>query len=109
MAQYSELGLRALIQTGYYTQIKEQKLYCDLRGELYRMANKKKFLVSIVQEGKFFVARCPELGVTSQGESLVEAQKNLKEAIELYIESFGLEELPDMSVAPYWTTVEVEA
>jgi len=28
------------------------------------MADKKIFLVSIIQEGKFFVARCPELGVT---------------------------------------------
>jgi len=73
------------------------------------MESKKVFLVSITQEGKFFVARCSELGVTSQGESLVEAQKNLKEAIELYIESFGLEDLPGVSVNPYWTTVEVEA
>ncbi len=73
------------------------------------MESKKVFLVSIVQEGKFFVARCPELGVTSQGESLAEAQKNLKEAIELYIESFGLEELPRVSVSPFWTTVEVKA
>jgi len=73
------------------------------------MADKKIFLVSIIQEGKFFVARCPELGVTSQGESLVEAQKNLKEAIELYIESFGLEDLPGVAISPYWTTVEVEA
>jgi predicted RNase H-like HicB family nuclease len=73
------------------------------------MENKKVFLVSIIQEGKFFVARCPELGVTSQGESLEEAQKNLKEAIELYIESFGLEDLPKASLKPYWTTVEVEA
>jgi predicted RNase H-like HicB family nuclease len=73
------------------------------------MERKKVFLVSITQEGKFFVARCPELGVTSQGESLAEAQKNLKEAIELYIESFGLEYLPDVSVNSYWTTVEVKA
>jgi predicted RNase H-like HicB family nuclease len=73
------------------------------------MASKKVFLVSIIQEGKFFVARCPELGVTSQGESLAEAQKNLKEAIELYIESFGLEDLPEVSVNSYWTIVEVEA
>ena len=73
------------------------------------MESKKVFLVSIVQEGKFFVARCPELGVTSQGESLVEAQQNLKEAIELYIESFGLEDLPRVSVNPFWTTVEVKA
>ena len=73
------------------------------------MASKRVFLVSITHEGKFFVARCPELGVTSQGESLAEAQKNLKEAIGLYIESFGLEDLPEVSVNSYWTTVEVEA
>jgi predicted RNase H-like HicB family nuclease len=73
------------------------------------MESKKVFLVSIIQEGKFFVARCPELDVTSQGESLVEAQENIKEAIELYIESFGLEDLPEVSVNPYWTTVEVKA
>jgi predicted RNase H-like HicB family nuclease len=71
------------------------------------MKNKKVFLVSIIHKGKFFVARCPELGVTSQGESLVEAQKNLKEAIELYIESFGLEDLPGVSVNSYWTTVKM--
>jgi predicted RNase H-like HicB family nuclease len=48
--------------------------------------------------------------VTSQGKSLAEAQQNLKEAIELYIESFGLlEELPRVSVNPFWTTVEVKA
>ncbi len=41
------------------------------------------FLVSIIKEEKFFVARCPELGVTSQGESLEEAQANIKGAIEL--------------------------
>ena len=53
------------------------------------MESKKVFLMSIIQEGRFFVARCPELGVTSQGKSLVEAQKNLTEAIELYIESIN--------------------
>ena len=52
------------------------------------------FIVSIVAEGKFFIARCPALGVTSQGESLEEAQANLKEAIDLYIESFGIVGLP---------------
>ena len=70
--------------------------------------NKNIFLVSITQEGKFFVARCPELGVTSQGGYLVEAQKNLKEAIEFYIASFELDDLPGVSVNSYRTTVEVE-
>lgn len=44
----------------------------------------RSFMVSIQKEDKFFVARCPELGVTSQGESLEEAQANIKEAIELF-------------------------
>ena len=46
--------------------------------------------------------------MTSPGESLVKAQKKLKEAIELYIASFRLDDLPGVSVNPYWTTVEVE-
>ncbi len=66
-----------------------------------------KFLVSITKEDKFFIARCPELGVTSQGETLEEAQRNIKEAIELYIESFGTGDLPKETSNPVWTTVEV--
>jgi predicted RNase H-like HicB family nuclease len=65
------------------------------------------FLISIQYEEKFFVARCPELGVTSQGKSLEDAQANIKEAIELYIESFGIENLPSETSRPYWTTVEI--
>ncbi len=64
------------------------------------------FLVSIQKEDKFYVARCPELGVTSQGKTVEEAQENIKEAIELYIESFG-EDLPREISKPFWTTVEV--
>ncbi|VVB96088.1 Uncharacterised protein [uncultured archaeon] len=64
------------------------------------------FLVSIQKEDKFLVARCPELGVTSQGKILEEAQANIKEAIELYIESF-CEDLPPEISKPFWTTIEV--
>ncbi len=67
----------------------------------------KTFVISIQKEDKFFVARCPELHVTSQGVTLEEAQKNIKEAIELYIESFGTEDMPQEISKPYWTTVEV--
>ena len=35
-----------------------------------------------------FVAECPEIGTVSQGYSLDEAIKNLKEATELYLEEF---------------------
>jgi len=49
----------------------------------------KKFTAVITKEAKWYVAHCLELGVVSQGESLEEAQANLREAVELYIESFG--------------------
>ena len=65
------------------------------------------FIISITKEEKFYIARCPELGVTSQGETLDEAQENIKEAIELYIESFGTEDLPKETSRTFWTTVEV--
>lgn len=34
-----------------------------------------------------YSAFCPELGVASQGETIEEAEANLKEACELYVES----------------------
>ena len=37
-------------------------------------------------EGRFYVARCLEVEVTSQGENLDNALANLKEALELYFE-----------------------
>ncbi|HWR25690.1 MAG TPA: type II toxin-antitoxin system HicB family antitoxin [Methanosarcina sp.] len=67
----------------------------------------RQFLISITKEDDFFIARCPELNVTSQGETLEEAEKNIKEAIELYIESFGTEDLPQNVSKPYLTFVEV--
>jgi len=33
-----------------------------------------------------FVAHCTSLGITSQGENIDEAIKNIKEAVELYLE-----------------------
>jgi predicted RNase H-like HicB family nuclease len=67
----------------------------------------RQFLVVITKEDDFFIARCPELNVTSQGKNLEEAKMNVKEAIELYIESFGTEDLPQEVSTPYLTLVEV--
>jgi len=55
----------------------------------------KKFTAVVVKEDKFYVAHCVELGVVSQGKTIEEAQVNLKEAVELYLESFGAEDLPE--------------
>ena len=51
-----------------------------------------RFTAVITKEGKFYVAHCIELGVVSQGKTIEEAQANLKEAVELYIDSFGGED-----------------
>jgi predicted RNase H-like HicB family nuclease len=45
-----------------------------------------KFTASFVKEGKWYVAHAVELGVVSQGKTIPEAQKNLQEAVELYLE-----------------------
>ena len=48
---------------------------------------------AIIKKGeKQFVALCPELDVVSQGYTVEEAIKNLKEACELYIEEMGVPE-----------------
>jgi len=44
------------------------------------------FTTIIQKEGKWYVAHCPELGVVSQGKTIEEAKKNIKEASELYLE-----------------------
>lgn len=55
----------------------------------------RRFTVAITKEDKWYVAHCLELGVVSQGKTVEDAKVNLKEAVELYIESFGAEDLPD--------------
>ncbi len=46
---------------------------------------------ALIRKGeKQFVALCPEVDVVSQGYTVEEALKNLKEAVELYIEEMGI-------------------
>lgn len=50
-------------------------------------------LTAIIKKGeKQFVALCPELDVVSQGFTVEEALKNIKEAVELYTEEMGFPE-----------------
>ncbi len=50
-------------------------------------------LTAIIRKGeKQYVALCPELDVVSQGHTIEKALKNLKEAVELYIEEMGVPE-----------------
>ncbi len=50
------------------------------------MKDKINFTSQIWQEGDMFVSHNPELGVSSCGKTLEEARRNLKEAVELFIE-----------------------
>ncbi len=44
------------------------------------------FTAAITHEGDWFVARCLEVEVTSQGDSIDVSLENLKEALELYFD-----------------------
>jgi len=68
-----------------------------------------KFTVVITQEEKWYIAHCVELGVVSQGKTIEEAKRNIKEAVELYIESFGSEDLPQSSGEIVFYPLEVAA
>jgi predicted RNase H-like HicB family nuclease len=59
---------------------------------------------AIVRDGEWYVARCLEVEVASQGESIVEALTNLREALELYFED---EELPGDLEHPLVTPIEI--
>ena len=43
------------------------------------------------QEGKYYIAQCLNIEVSSFGETVDEAIKNLKEAVELYLEGENIE------------------
>ena len=47
----------------------------------------------IEREGEGYVALCPQLDLASQGETVALARENLKEALELFLETAGGEEV----------------
>jgi predicted RNase H-like HicB family nuclease len=55
----------------------------------------RKFTAVITKEENWYVAHCLELGVVSQGKTIEAAQANLREAVELFLESFGEEDVPE--------------
>lgn len=68
----------------------------------------KQLTAIIEREGDGFVSFCPELDIASQGVTIEEARKNLKEALELFFESASTAEIGTrLSDEVYVTTVEV--
>jgi predicted RNase H-like HicB family nuclease len=51
------------------------------------MTDTRRFTAMIYRESGGYVALCPELDVASQGESVEEASANLREALELFLET----------------------
>ncbi len=68
------------------------------------------FTAILEREGDLVVALCPELDVASQGGTLDEALSNLREAISLFLEFAGSEEIEARTHGPILVTqVEVPA
>jgi predicted RNase H-like HicB family nuclease len=55
---------------------------------------------AITRDGNWYVARCLEVEVASQGHTIEEALGNLGEALELYFEDEPVPEAADAIVAP---------
>ena len=63
----------------------------------------RSFTVAICKDESWYVAKCLENSVASQGESIEEALDNLREALELYYEDAPIPILPKMLI----TTLEI--
>ena len=65
-----------------------------------------RFTAAVTHEGSWYVARCLDVEVTSQGVSIEDALTNLREALELYFED---EEPPTEVEPPIIASVELSA
>ena len=62
----------------------------------------------LIREDEGFVAICPEVDVASQGDSVEEAKKNLREAVELFFEYASPQEVKErLSSEAFVSTLEV--
>lgn len=67
------------------------------------MTGMKTLTALIQKEEDMYVAKCPEVGTTSQGKTVEKALANLKEATELYLKEFPVKDVR----RPILTTFEV--
>ena len=74
--------------------------------EAVRRLSVMRFTAAITNELPWYIARCLEVEVTSQGETVEEALGNLREALEFYFED---EPLPDHIDTPIIAPVDIPA
>jgi predicted RNase H-like HicB family nuclease len=68
----------------------------------------KKLTAIIEREGDGYVTLCPEVDVASQGDTIDEAKKNLREALELFFETASPDEIRErLHDEVYVTQVEL--
>ena len=56
---------------------------------------RRTFTAAIHKEGDIYVALCPELDIASQGKTIETARQNLREAIELFLETASRQEMAE--------------
>ncbi len=68
----------------------------------------RQFTAIIEREDDSYVAVCPELDIASQGETVTEARANLREAIELFLETASPDEIRNrLKSEVYITQIDV--
>ena len=74
------------------------------------MTDTRRFTAVIYRENGGYVALCPELDVASQGDSVEDASANLREAVELFLETASPSEIElRMHEDVYVAALEVRA
>ena len=69
---------------------------------------RKTFTAVLEREGDGYVAICPELDMVSQGDTVEQAQANLCEAVELFLETASAAEITErLHPEVYVTRIEV--
>ncbi len=73
------------------------------------MKGSRQFTAIIQRENDGFVTLCPEVDVASQGDTVEEARSNLKEAVELLLETASPAEITErLHGETYVTRLEVD-
>lgn len=76
--------------------------------ELQHNRDMRKVHAVFQNDGEWFIARCLDYPVTTQGKTLLAAKKNLQEAVELYLETWG-DEKKKSAREVYLTSLEIAA
>ncbi len=64
------------------------------------MTHTVRLTAAVTRDGNWYVARCLDVEVASQGHILDQALANLREALELYFEGEPVPDSSDLIVAP---------